>query len=136
MTDNSFFQNGNISVTTTLVKIGNASYSLANIGSVYIAKQKTMLFWVLGIFCILLTLLMFGATQDTLKSDQSVSVWAYFPALFFAAIAASFLYRAIKPKYFLVFKTSSADQRVLESREYATLGPIKFAIERAITARG
>lgn len=136
MNENYFYRSGNISVTTTLVKIGEASYSLANVGSVYISREKTGFFWFLSVLFGFFALGAAGYIKNTIDSSGSVSFWDILPFMLCSPLSIFSLYRALKPRFFLTFKTSSSDHRILESRQFSDLGPVKLAIEKAITARG
>ena len=50
--DEKIYNEGTISVTKTLVKVGKTSYPANSIGSVYIHKPKSIVFYVIAGVCI------------------------------------------------------------------------------------
>lgn len=134
MSEDSLYKSGGISITKSLVKIWDTSYAVKNIDSVGIGKQNTNSYWTGTIIAFLVFVFFaFNAYQEK-KSVSSVSIFDVAPAGLAVIFTILFFYMAIKPKYYLKFRMSSSESRTFESREYSDLGPIKFAIERAIVA--
>ncbi|WP_408869687.1 DUF6232 family protein [Brytella acorum] len=129
------YSEGSVIVSDALVRIGSSSYALANIGSVNISRQTTGAAW-LGIFFfgaleLAVCNYAFSSPKDELVSSGNV-YWIIVPV---GLLLLSCLVNAIRPRYYLMFRTSSSDQKVFESRDYSDLGSIKYAIEQAIISR-
>lgn len=123
MADAEIYRDQIISVTPTLVKINSSTYAVANIGSVYVTQQN--------IGGLVAGAIVFGLlTLGGIKSGGSgVTVVC-------GAIAGICVYGAIKRKYYLTFRTASADQKALSSTDKGYLFTLQGAIEKAITQRG
>lgn len=135
MSEDLLYKSGGVSVSKYLIKVWDTSYSINNIDSVGIGKQNTNSYW-MGAIVSLIALIFF--VFDLNKSHSTfvgMSIYDILPTLFSLIFTLAFLYMAIKPKYYLKIRTSGSDSRVLESRDYSDLGPIKFAIENAIISR-
>jgi len=127
-------ENG-VSVTTTLVRIDEASYSVANIGSVLVRKAHNVL---AALIAIIAGLALIGEISDTLQKPSPVDALLSETMTIFVTLAIFLICGAasLKPKYHLIFRTSSSDQRALSSRDGKMISDVQAAIESAITQRG
>ncbi|WBV43333.1 DUF6232 family protein [Pseudoroseomonas cervicalis] len=105
---------GEVQVSTTLIKVGKVTYPINGIGSVLIDREPLAPFVGLGLLCLGLSL---------------ISAW--FLAGVAWAVIGAFLRKSI-----LVLRTASGDQKALVERNDARLVKIKEAIERAVVERG
>lgn len=137
MSDVEIFKEPGISITPTLVKINSSTYSVANIGSVYVTQQKI---GGLIIGAIIFGIMALGGVAAIFSPDKSDPNGGG-PFLLgitggLAAIAGLCIYRAINRNYYLTFRTASADQKALTSTNKGYLFRLQKAIEEAITRRG
>jgi hypothetical protein len=121
MSENIYFQSGDIEISQNLARFGSKSFAVANIGSVDTKKIGPGARAPIG-GLIALGGLIYMATTSTVIG------------LVVAAIGAAIYYFA-KPKTALVLRTSSGDVQALESTDHKQIQDIKTAIERAFVSR-
>lgn len=132
MTEEYLYKSNGISITKYLVKIWDSSYSVRNIDSISIGKQNTNSYWIGAIASFIVFAFFVYDLNKTQTSFIGMSIYDALPPILSLIFTISFLYMAMKPKYYLKFRMSGSESRTFESREYSDLGPMKFAIERAI----
>lgn len=137
MSDMEIYKEPSISITPTLVKINDSTYSVANIGSVYITQQKIGGLIVASVIFGIMTLGGVGAlvAPDESSSGDDRSALLGITAAF-AFVMAACIVAVIKRKYYLTFRTASSDQKALASTNKQYLLKLQKAIEQAITQRG
>ncbi|QEO17860.1 DUF6232 family protein [Acetobacter vaccinii] len=136
MREEYFYKEGQISVTKTLIRHWDTSFAVANIDSVSIGKQNTQLYGI-GAIILLTFAVIASIAMVTTKKIPHLGVPAIFCVIAAALIiGATLAYLAIKPKFYLHFRSSGGSSKTIETRDYAKIGPLKFAIEQAIISRG
>lgn len=131
-----FYKEGQISVSKDLIRYWETSFAVANISSVSIGKENTQLY---GIFAAILLTFSVIASIATVSSSEIPR--SDFPPIFCFIIAALIIgatlaYLALKPKFYLHLRSCGGNGKIIETRDYAVVGTLKLAIERAIIARG
>lgn len=137
MSDMEIYKEPGISITPTLVKINDSTYSVANIGSVYITQQKI---GGLIVAAVVFGIMALGGVGALVAPDESSSGDDHSALLgitaAFAFVTAACIIAVIKRKYYLTFRTASSDQKALASTNKQYLLKLQKAIEQAITQRG
>ena len=116
-----YFVDG-VQVTSTLVRIDDASYPINGIGSVFIKPAKRTPSVLLAVLFLLVAI----------KSSQSDAGFAE-GAILVAMVCAV---AAVMAKNGLILRTGSGDQRALAAHGRRTLLEVKAAIEQAVALRG
>lgn len=119
------FQDGKISVSKTLVRVGSRSYPINGIGSVDVENPKRgktfMVALIAGI-----------AAWISISEGNELNGFGVCAAIICAlAIITLFLL-----PYVLVLRTASGDQQALTQRNKDYLLRVKAAIEQAVVTRG
>jgi hypothetical protein len=112
------FQSGDITVTRSVAKFGNATYPIANIGSV-IVESETSIAGALIIAGIVIGILV------GLKTNWGFGLTSFAVLFFLSAKAPS--------KRKLTLKTSSGDVTALSSHDANLVESVRQAIENAFT---
>ncbi len=139
MTQQLLFESGDIRITSTVAQFGDASYQIANIGSVGITQQRTrrpvtVAIFILGALVLAGSLLSqhfeMTATGTGSRSGQLTISGA-------VIMVGAGLLQLVWPgrRYLLIFKTSSGDIQALKSRKKDLVVRVKQAIEQAFIAR-
>lgn len=136
MKEEYFYKEGQISVTKALIRYGDASFAVANIGSVSIGKQNTQLYGMSAVILLTFSALVSVAAGTSKKIPQPDIPAILCVIAATLIIGATLAYLALKPKFYLTFRSSGGGHKSIETRNYAAIGPLKFAIEQAIIARG
>jgi hypothetical protein len=128
------FRSGDIEVTRTLVRGGNASYPIANIGSIAIGSTPATSGFGCGAVLIGVGVLSLIAAVVNPTAGQDKGVILIFA---FGMCGSGWLLmrRKTPAKYTLIIRTSSGDQNVLVSEDLKRIEEIKAAIEAAIAVR-
>ncbi|GBR14232.1 hypothetical protein AA0481_0559 [Acetobacter orientalis NRIC 0481] len=109
---------------------------MAHIDSVWIRRQNTQIYGVLATVLLAFSALAGAAIllgNNHPKTDQSGE---FIVIGLTTIVGIAFTYLALNPKHYLRFRSTGGDSRTIECRDYAMIGPLKLAIERAIIARG
>lgn len=117
--DDVLFQSGDITITRSLAKFGNATYPIANIGSVVIEKDAPNLLGVIALVAI-------GGGIWV----GSYAGWFVGLLVFGAVFALSYW---VPEKRKLTLKTSSGDVTALSSSDTNLVEGVREAIERAFS---
>jgi hypothetical protein len=117
MSDELVFQQNNVSVSKTLVKIDGTSYPINSIGSVFIQEASS-----LGHYIVAAVMFLIGIASGSL--------------IFMVIIAGILVILGINKKSVLILRTASGDQQALRAKDLRFLGAVKSAIERAVSLRG
>lgn len=133
MLDTVLYLKDGISVSRTMVKVNGSSYSIANIGSVFINRHGVFWYWFWVIVWVLASI---GTVMRVFDHEAPLDFGSVCFMAFSAVMAVWAGYCARNPRYSLVFRTASSDQRALTDRNYAKLAEIQGAIEKAFAARG
>lgn len=118
-TDQYIYNNGNITVDNSLIKIGSASYSVASIGSTTILKAIDPAQIWLAFFGAIIVLIGFGVYV--------------IPGIIFAFIWYKLAKKAPWYKYTVLIKNSSGDHPALETADLTAANQLHQAIEQAIS---
>ncbi|WP_145995904.1 DUF6232 family protein [Acetobacter aceti] len=136
MSEEVYYQDKSVMVTKTLVRSGSASYPVSNIGSVLLQKQKITGLIVGVVILGLVFMGSVGAIVSPSPEDNSDPQVLFWITAFSGIFSAVCLFKLIKPEYYLIFRTSSSDQRAVASNDRARLASIQSAIEKAVNDRG
>jgi hypothetical protein len=125
MAEEVIFQQGSVSVTKTLVRIGNKSYPVNGIVSVFV-RNVGVVWWaaIVGAIAILIGISNAGGGQGS----QNFIVGL--------VIGGGLIVYALTRPSVLVLKTAGGDVDALVTRDKAFLNDVKGAIEEAVSKRG
>lgn len=118
--EQTFFSNGNVTVTNSRMIVDGHTYAMSNITSVAAASEVPSRVWpvVIGLFALFL-----APTQ----------LWLLVVGL---AAAAVWLWVSKKPKYWVSLSTSGGDKKAVWSHDREWIQSIVQAVNNAIVARG
>jgi Family of unknown function (DUF6232) len=123
MFNDTIFTRGDILITTTIARFGNASYPIASIAAVSTKDDHS---GSLGCGVILAV----GGAIAIFSSD-------FRQGLIWLAIGVGLIWVGnLATKKVLVLATSSGDQQVFKSRDKQLVSELKLAIETAVSKRG
>jgi hypothetical protein len=126
------FESDGIIITETTARFWNATYPIANIGSVTVETRRLPNRIAAVIFILGAVLALYGVADPQRR----------FAVIFLIAGAVAMLTGIVigalrrKREAILVLKTSSGDVRALASRDMALVEDVKTAIEDAFDVRG
>jgi hypothetical protein len=131
MTEQSFFKDANVQVTTTRVIIGSRTYTLANISSVSMWQQTPsrlpgVLFAAVGTLA-----LIYAVSLDVPLTQNG---WLALGVLL--VVVGVVLVALPKPKYIVRISSSSGEVNALISPDQNYIVRVVDAINKAIVARG
>lgn len=134
--DVQYYKDGDIEITSSLIKIGNQVYQASNISSVLIAKKShtvkgclSTTGWIfLGYFAYMVTII--ASVDGDIKDSPMMKMAMLGPFLFLVALA----YAAFAPRpYELRLTTSGLEKCALKSSKRESLEPIAEAITKAFS---
>jgi len=125
MSEEVIFQQGSVIVTKTLVRIGNKSYPVNGIVSVFV-RNVGIVWWaaIVGAVAVLIGL----ANSSGASGTQNMVAGL--------VIGGGLIVYALTRPSVLVLKTAGGDVDALVTRDKAFLNDIKTAIEEAVAKRG
>lgn len=125
MAEEVILEQAGVIVTKTLVRIGNKSYPVNGIVSVFV-RNVGVLWWAAIV----------GAIAVLIGVNSSGSVQGYQNLLAGLVIGGGLIIYALTRPSVLVLKTAGGDVDALVTRDKAFLNDVKLAIEEAVAKRG
>lgn len=137
MEEKTFFENGNVKVTSSRFIVGAQTFAMSSVNSVKVAVKNVTpsggIFVVFGVVGILISLFSIAA----LMNGELGSLAVLIPA---GALSALSLRKYIKIKaiyeYSIVLTTSSGEAAALNSRDMGYIDKIEKALVECIVSRG